>query len=202
MARIIGLDLVGPLIVYRICRSAGMDQVPALGLSGTTPALGVLIDYVRWRSLEVVGAVVLGSIALSIVLALVSGTTKGVLLEGAITTGAFGLVMLWSLWWRRPLMFRFIQAFYGGPHSSEGVEFDQDYDEHEVARSYFRTVTVVWGIAYLVEAAAKAVIVQVVSTGAALSVNRLMPAAVFVVLFAWTYRWGMRLRAQRETLAS
>ena len=201
-ARIIGLDLVGPLLVYRLCRSAGMSQVWSLVVSGTTPGLGVLIDYVRWRTLEVVGAVVLFGIGLSLALALVSGTTKAVLLEGALSTGVFGGVCLLSITWQRPLLFRFIQAFYGGAHTDEGKSLDESYVSFAEARAFFRTGTTVWGLAYLGEAAAKAIVVQFVSTGAALTVNRVVPAAVFGVLFAWTYRWGMRLRGQRDAAAA
>jgi hypothetical protein len=197
MARIIGLDVLGPLLVYRLCRHFDMSQVWALVISGTTPGLGVLLDYVRWRTLEIIGAIVLGGIALSIVLALVSGTTKAVLLEGALSTGAFGLVCLLSLRWRRPLLFHFIQTFYGGRHTAEGADLDEAYVEFESARAYFRLVTIVWGVANLVEACIKAIVVQLVSTGAALAVNRVMPGVLFAGLLAWTYRKGMRLRARR-----
>ena len=179
-----------------------MSQVWALVTSSATPGVGVLIDYARWRTLEVVGAVVLFGIALSVVLALVSGTTKAVLLEGALSTGVFGVLCLLSLTWQRPLLFRFIQAFYGGAHTDEGRSLDESYVSFEQARAFFRTVTAVWGLAYLAEAAAKAVVVQFVSTAIALTLNRVVPAAVFVVLFAWTYRWGMRLRSQQAEAGS
>jgi hypothetical protein len=58
----------------------------------------------------------------------------------------------------------------------------------------------VWGAAYVVEAVALALIVQSVSTGEALAFNRILPWVVGGVLFTWSYRWGMRLRAQRETM--
>jgi hypothetical protein len=58
-------------------------------------------------------------------------------------------------------------------------------------------VTIVWGVANLVEACIKAIVVQLVSTGAALAVNRVMPGVLFAGLLAWTYRKGMRLRARR-----
>ena len=62
--RVIGLDIVGPLVTYRLLRSAGVSQVWSLVLSGCLPGIGVVFDYVRWRTLEVVGAIVLGGIAL------------------------------------------------------------------------------------------------------------------------------------------
>src|SRR5512144_2822427 len=66
MVRSVGLDLVGPLVVYYLCGNAGMSEVWALVVAGTLPALGVLLDWLRWRTLEVLGTVVLGSCALGI----------------------------------------------------------------------------------------------------------------------------------------
>jgi hypothetical protein len=195
--RIIGLDIVGPLVIYRVGRSAGMPQVWALVVSGASPGVGVLVDYLRWRTLEVVGAFVLAGIALSVLLAVISGSPKAVLLEGAGTTGAFGAACLLSLAWRRPVIFYFVQGFYGGRHSVEGIQLDSDFTNHEEARYFFRTITVAWGIASLLEAAALAVVVQSVSTGTALAFNRIMPWVVNGVLFVWSLRWGNRLRAQR-----
>ena len=199
-ARIVGLDIVGPLLLYRVCRSAGLPAVWSLVISGCSPGLGVLIDYARWRTLEVVGAIVLAGIAFSVALALISGSAKAVLLEGAATTAGFGLLCFLSLARRRPLLFYFVQAFRGGRHSEEGVGIDEAYDAFPQTRHYFRTITVVWGAANLVQAAALAIVVQLVSTGEALVFNKTVPWAMFAVLFVWTYRWGMRTRAEVTAL--
>jgi len=192
--RIVGLDVVGPLLVFRLCRDAlGMSEVWSLVVSGTLPALGVAVDWVRWRTLEVVGAVVLGGIALSVVLAVVSNNAEVVLLEGAATTAAFGVACLASLGLRRPLIFYFAQAFYGGRHSQDGAELDTDYDEFPRARSFWRTVSCVWGLTYLVQATVAAIVVQTQPTGTALAFNRTVPWLVFGALFAWAYVWGNRL---------
>lgn len=195
-ARIVGLDVVGPLVLYRICRSAGMPAVWSLVVSGASPGLGVVIDYVRWRTLEIVGAIVLTGITFSVVLALISGSPKAVLLESAATTAGFGLLCFLSLFRRRPLMFYFVQAFRGGRHSDEGVGMEAAYGTYPQTRHYFRTITVVWGAANLVQAVALAIIVQLVSTGVALVFNKTVPWIGFIFLFAWTYRWGMRTRAE------
>lgn len=200
LLRTVGLDIAAPLMAYQLCRTAGMPSVWALVVSGTPPAFGVFFDWLRWRTLEVVGAVVLAGIALSVALALASDDPKIVLLEGAIITGGFGVACLASLATRaRPLIFYFAQAFYGGPRSASGTEMDDEYVRYVDARSFWRIVTVVWGVAYVLEAAARAVVVQVVSSGAALSVNRIGPWVVSAVLFAWTYWWGNRLRAEKPT---
>ena len=199
-ARIVGLDIVGPLLLYRVCRSAGLPAVWSLVISGCSPGLGVVIDYVRWRTLEVVGAIVLSGIAFSVILALVSGSAKAVLLESAATTAGFGLLCFLSLMSRRPLMFYFVQAFRGGRHSEEGTGMDAAYSNYPQSRHYFRTITVVWGTANLLQAAGLAIVVQLVSTGVALVFNKTVPWCIFVPLFVWTYRWGMRMRAEVTAL--
>jgi hypothetical protein len=196
MARIALLDIAGPLVVYRVYRAAGGSEVWSLVISGLPPGLGVLFDLLRWRTLEVVGAVVLGGIALSIVLAFISNNPTVVLLEGAALTAAFGVACLASLRRRRPLIFYFAQAFYGGRHSTDGAELDAEFDRYVAARSFWRTVTIVWGVTYLIEAAVRAVVVQYLSTGAALTFNRVVPWLLSGLLFGWTFWWGNRLRRE------
>ncbi|HET8559555.1 MAG TPA: VC0807 family protein [Marmoricola sp.] len=196
LARIGLLDLIGPLVVYALCRHAGMPTVWALVTSGATPGVGVAADWLRWRALEVVGTIVLVGIALSVVLALVSDDTSVVLLEGAILTVGFGLACLASLPRRRPLMFYFAQTYYGGRHSSPGAELDVEFESRREARAFWRIVTVVWALAYVVEGLARVVVIQSVPVAAALAVNRIAPWVVSAVLFGWTLWWGSRLRGQ------
>jgi hypothetical protein len=195
--RTVGLDLVAPLLVFRICRGAGVPEVWSLVISGFPPAVGVLIDWLRWRTLEMVGAVVLAGIGLSIVLALLTDDPTVVLLEGAIITGAFGLLCLGTVRRRRPLIFFFAQAFYGGRHSRAGQELDEDFETYDEAQRFWRIVTVVWGVTYVVEAVVRALVIQAVSTQTALLLNRTVPWLVYGVLLAWSFWWGNRLRAEK-----
>jgi hypothetical protein len=195
--RLVGLDIVGPLVLYRVCRGAGLPEVWSLVLAGILPGIGVVIDWLRWHTLEVVGAVVLGGIGLSVVLALVSDDPKVVLLEGAAITAAFGVGCLLSLTARRPLIFYFGQAFSGGRHSAEGAELDADYERYDEARFFWRTVTTVWGLTHIALAAILAVIVWTSSTGTALTFNRTVPWVLTGGLLAWAFWWGERLRAQK-----
>jgi hypothetical protein len=197
--RTVGLDIVGPLVVYRVCRSAGVPTVWSLVASGCLPGLGVLIDWLRWRTLEVVGVVVLAGIAIAIVLAVISGNQKVLLLDSAATTAAFGIGCLVSLSRRRPLIFYLAQAFYGGRHSVAGVEMDDEYSRYAEARSFWRTVTLVWCAAYFLEAAAVVIVVQLASTGVALTFNRVTPTLASAVLIWWTISWGNRLRRDKPT---
>jgi hypothetical protein len=195
LVRTVGLDLVGPLVVYRVAVGAGMSQVWALVVAGAPPTLGVAIDWIRWRRLDVVGAVVLSGLAFNVAMALVTDSTKAVLLDGALTTAGFGVLCGLSLGRHRPLIFYFAQAFYGGPQSTSGAELESEYDAHDEARGFWRTVTIVWGLVSVVQAAVLVVAVEELNTSTALAVNKVVPWLVTGGLMAWSFAWGRRLRA-------
>lgn len=195
--RVAGLDVIGPLVVYRVCRNAGLPEVWSLVVSGCLPGLGVALDWVRWRTLEVVGLVVLGGIALSVALALIADDARLLLLEGAAITGAFALACFASLTLRRPLIFYFGQALYGGRHTAAGAELDQDYVRYAEARSYWRVVTIVWGVAQLMQSVVLVVVVLSTPTATALTYSRTVPWVVAAALTGWAVWWGERLRAEK-----
>jgi hypothetical protein len=60
---------------------------------------------------------------------------------------------------------------------------------------------VVWGVAYLAEAAARIIIVETTSTGTALAASKVMPYAVGGILAAWMFLYGRHARRQGERIA-
>lgn len=192
--RVVGLDVVAPLVVFQLARLSGVPVVWALVASGLPPLVGVVVDWFRWRTLEIVGVVVCAGIVLSVVLALLSDDPRAVLFEGVIITFAFGVGCLWSLRARRPLIYSFAQAFYGGPRAVDGAELDSEYVTYREARSFWRSVTVVWAAVYAVESTARGLAVVFTSTQTALVLNRLRPWVVYVGLMALTFWWGRRAR--------
>ena len=173
IAKIVIVDVAAPLAAYSLLRSAGLTAVTALLLSGVFPALGVTIEAIRNRRLEVVGALVLAGIAVGTVLGLVSHSTRPLLVEGSVPTGVFGVACLGSLRARRPLMFSMALEFTG-PDTAKGREMTRLW-QYEGYRHVFRVITAVWGIAFLFEAALRVVIVYNTSTGTALASSTVTP---------------------------
>jgi hypothetical protein len=199
-ASIAVFDIAGPLVVYQVLRSHGASEVKALVLSGIFPALGVLLTVVRHRRLDAIGALVLIGIAVGTILGLASGNARLVLVEGSVPTGIFGLVCLGSLWTRRPLIYRFALEFMG-PDTPKGRDF-ADRWQYAGFRRVFNLMTIVWGVAYLAEAAARVVIVQNTSAGTALTVSKFMPYAVAGVLVAWMAVYGQHAKRKGEAVAA
>lgn len=200
LAKIAVFDLVGPLVTYSVLRSAGMSTVGALVLSGVVPALGVLVGVARHRRVDVVGVLVLVGIAVGTLLGLASGSARLVLLEGSVPTAVFGAVCIGSLWTARPLMYRFAIEFIGAD-TPKGRDFADKW-RYIGFRHAFRVTTVVWGVAYLVEAIARVLIVETTSTGSALVLSKAMPYGVAAVLAVWNAIYARRSHRAGERLGA
>jgi hypothetical protein len=199
-AQIVIFDIAGPLVAYQMLRSAGLSSVSALVLSGVLPGVAVLGGLIRHRRLHAVGVLVLAGIAVGSVLGLLTGNPRLVLVEGSVPTAVFGLLCLASLRSRRPLIFRFALEFMG-PATPRGRSFDGLWQYYGF-RHTFRLFTVVWGVTYLAEAAARIIVVETTSTGTALAVSKVMPYAVGAVLAGWMFIYGRHARRQGERLAA
>jgi hypothetical protein len=198
-AKIVVFDIAGPLAAYSLLRSAGLSSVTALVLSGAFPALGIAVGVAQSRRVDAIGVLVLAGIAVGTVLGLVSGNARLVLVEGSVPTAVFGLLCLGSLWSRRPLIFRFALEFMGAD-TPRGRDFDALW-QYPSFRHAFRLFTIVWGVTYLAEAAARIVIVETTSTATALTVSKVMPYTVAAVLVLWMTAYGRRVKRAGERMA-
>jgi len=200
LAMVAVFDIAGPLAAYSLLRSAGQSAVSALVLSGIFPALGVAIGIIRHRRVDTIGVLVLAGIAVGTVLGLISGSPRLVLIEGSVPTAVFGLLCLGSLWARRPLIYRFAIEFTG-PDTPRGQEFASMW-RYPGFRHAFRLYTLVWGVVYLGEAAARIIIVETTSTGTALTVSKVMPYVIAAAIVAWMIAHGRHARREGERIAA
>jgi hypothetical protein len=195
LAIIAVFDIAGPLLTYTVLRSAGLSAVSALVLSGIFPALGVGINLLRRRRADSIGLLVLAGIAAGSIVGLVSGDARLVLIEGSVPTAVFGLLCLGSLWTRRPLIYRLTLEFIGAG-TSQGHAFAARW-RYPAFRHAFRLFTVVWGVAYLAEAAARVIIAETTGTGMAVAISKFMPYVVGAALIGWMLGYT-RLAAKRS----
>jgi hypothetical protein len=200
VAMIAVFDIAGPLVAYSLLRSAGFAAVSALVLSGVFPAAAVIIGIISHRRVDALGILVLAGIVAGAILGLVSHNARLVLDEGSVPTAVLGLICLGSLATPRPLMYRLALEFTG-PDTPKGREF-ASLLRYEEFRHPFRVLTVVWGVTYLAEAAARVVIVANTSAGTALAISKALPYAVAAVLTAWSVGYGRRQKRRGERLAA
>lgn len=197
---ILVFDLGGPLIIYSLLRSRGIPTVTALVISGIFPALGIAVGAVVDRRLDIIGVVVLAGLAVGTVLGLTSHNARLYLVEGAVPSAVFALACLASVRAKQPLIYRFAVELLG-PDTPKGRDVVAAW-RYPGFRRAFRVITLAWGVAYLVEVAARLAIVETTSTGIALVCSKLVPYACALVLSAWTLAYGEHEKKKAERLAA
>lgn len=194
LAPILVFDIIGPLALYYGLTIGGASAVPALVLSGVLPAFGIALMTLKRHRVDAVGVVVLVGIVVSTIASLVSGSARLALLDGAAPIAVFGIVCLASLWTSRPLILRFAMEMMG-PDTPRGQEFAARW-RYPSFRHTFRVITSVWGIVFLAEAGAQAIIIDTASTTTAKTASNVMPVAVIAVLMCWNMAYGMRAQGK------
>jgi hypothetical protein len=197
---ILVFDLGGPLLAYALLRSNGLSTVAALIISGIFPALGIAISAYVDRRLDVIGVVVLAGLVLATVLGLISGNARLYLLDAAVPSLVFAVACLVSLRAAKPLIYTFAVELLG-PQTPKGREVVGAW-QYPGFRRAFQVITAAWGVAYLIETAARLVVVEITSTGIALLFSKLVPYAFALVLSAWTVAYGEHEKKKAEQLAA
>jgi hypothetical protein len=184
-------DIGGPLITYVLLRSAaGLSTVPALVLSGILPAFGVAVTAIQFRRLDIFGVMVLAGILVGSIFGLVTHNPRLYLAEGSVPSLAFSIACLASLRTREPLIYRIALEFLG-TDTKKGREITDAWRVPVFQRA-FRTITIVWGAGYIIEAALRLVVAETTSTGIALVCSKVAPYVFATVLAAWTLVYGER----------
>ena len=196
---ILVFDLGGPLLAYTLLRSGGMGTVAALIISGIFPILGIAIGALVDRRLDIIGVVVLAGLVVGTVLGLISNNARLYLVEGAVPSLVFALACLGSLRGSKPLIYRFAVELLG-PDTPKGRDVIGAW-QYSGFRRAFQVITAAWGVAYLIEVAARLVVVEITSTGIALLFSKLVPYAFALGLSVWTLVYGEHEKKKAERLA-
>jgi hypothetical protein len=169
------LGVIAPIVTYDLL-SGHTSDVTALSVGAAFPAAATLWSLARTRRADPVALMTLAGIVLGLVGALLFDSSMFLLLRESVVTGAFGLVFLGSLLAARPVTFAVARATMATT-PAERSEFDAGWERPLVQAAHRRT-TLEWGVAFLVEAAGRAVLAFVLTPGTLLLVSPLLTAAV------------------------
>ena len=193
-----------PYIVYLVLKGRGVSEVDALAAGAVFPVAFIVVNFVRKRRLDGFGLLILATIAVGVALALSSGDARFALVKESFLTGAFGLFLLASMFGQRPFMF-----YSGRKFATDGTPAGlKAWDGYWVKSATFRrsnrVMTVVWGVAFLAEAAIRVVAAYTLATSTVVALSAVVPLAVIALLMAWTFRYsvGTRTRSRSEVVAA
>jgi len=183
------INAVAPFVTYQLLSRLGVPTLTVLALTSVFPFGGLALAWARNRRLDGIGLVTLVVIAIGLAALILSHDPRLFLVNVSFSTGAFGAVCLASLGLRRPLMFYFGRQVSSGDDPLRLAEYDGLWRSATFRRT-LRVVTVTWGVAYLVEAAARALIAWTQPAGLVLIVSPLLAYAVLGLLLVWSMAYA------------
>ncbi|MFJ4337654.1 VC0807 family protein [Streptomyces sp. NPDC088915] len=191
----IGLNVVAPILTYNtLTEDHGWSEFGALLVSGVWPVLDSAVMVAWRRKVDEFAVVSLVFLVITAVVSLVGAhTARALLVKDSGVTGLFGLLCLATLLAPRPLMFYFGRKFAtdGTPESAAWWNGLWQFDGF---RSTMRTITLVWGVGYLVEALVRIVLAYALSTSVMVVLSPVLIYATLGALALWT-AWFSRRRA-------
>ncbi|MEU4424466.1 VC0807 family protein [Actinoplanes sp. NPDC024001] len=186
----IALDVVLPLAIYYVARAIGADPWLAVVVAALSPAANVALTWSRSRRLDPTGVFVIGALVLSLVVALFTGDERALMARESWITAAIGLWIIGSLATSRPFLLD-VARKTSPPQMTH--RYDQLWEGNAVFRRWMTLASIVWGLAFLIDAIARVVLAYtapldlVPITGVLVLVGLLVIGHGFVMLQA--YRW-------------
>ena len=193
------LGIVAPFVVYEVL-SGRTSEVTALAVGAAFPAAATMWTVARTRRPDPVALTTLAGIVLGLIGALAFHSPLVLLLKESVVTGAFALVFLGSLLATRPVTFALGRTIMATTPAEQDA-YDATWSDPGVRAGHRRT-TLEWGVAFLVDAAGRAVLALLLPPGTVLLVSPLLAAAVLGPVALATLgrrrRAAARLAAARE----
>ncbi|MDH6109585.1 hypothetical protein P3T36_000356 [Kitasatospora sp. MAP12-15] len=175
-------DVAAPIALYYGLRAAGMSVFAALLVGALLPLATTAVQWVRQRRLDAMASFVAAVMLLGLAATLVSGSTRFMLAKDGWVTGVAGLLFLASVRARRPLVFLGGRPLLEGRWRSDGTSWDVLWEREPAFRRIWRVSTVIWGVAMLVDAAARIVMAYTLPVDAVPGLGGLLWPVTLVLL--------------------
>jgi hypothetical protein len=185
-----------PFVLYQVLTGRGVPVLTALLLTSIFPLAGIAFGWMRRGSLDAIGLISLIFIAASFI----SGNPRFYLVKESFGTGAFGLAMLISLAFPRPIMFYLSRQGATGGSPEAVARWNGLWTTAPMFRHMLRVMTVVWGFGLVTEAAVRVVLALVAPPSVVLAVGQVMAYVVIAVLLLWTFSYGRSVQRRGEAL--
>jgi hypothetical protein len=182
-----------PIGVYFVARNHVHGDTPALIMAGCVSALWVVIEFVRRRTVDVIGVAVLLGFAAGVTTSLLFGGNDYMLkVRDGFLTLLFGIACIVTLYTHdRPAFFYVSRYFSAGNDPVKVSAFDRLHDVPR-GRHTFRTLSVLWGIGLVVDASSRLVLAEMLPTGTFIAISPIITGSVLGSLVVFTVVYTKR----------
>lgn len=178
LARTIAVDAIAPYVVYVLAKPE-VGEMTALALSAVPPAIEAVWSVTRRRRLDVVSALVLGGIVVSLGLIALGGSQRVLLLRESLITSVVGVAVALSVLMRRPLLYYLFRE-------AAGADWTERYEKEPALRRHVRVLSLVWGIGLVVEMAVRSAMVFEMEIEQFLLISPFVQYGMTGALVLWT----------------
>jgi hypothetical protein len=173
--------------VYFLVRRHVRSDAEALIIAGCFSAVFILVQFVRQRRVDIIGALVLSGFAVGVVgSTLLGGNTYLLKVRDSFLTGAFGIACVVTVFTHERPAFFYLSRYFSAGNDRERVLAYNRLHEFPAGRHAFRVLSVVWGIGLFVEAGFRLTLAGLLPTGTFLAVSPFLTASIVGSLFAFT----------------
>ncbi len=192
-----------PIGIYFIVRGHVHTDTQALIIAGCFSVGWIVLQFIRQRRVDVVGAAVLVGFALGVITStLLGGNAYMLKVRDGFFTLLFGVACIVTLYTHdRPALF-YVSRYLSAGNDPVKVSAFDELHELPIGRHTFRLLSVVWGIGLVVEASARLTLADLLPTGTFLAVSPFITATVIGGLFAFTAAYVKRARIDSAALVA
>jgi hypothetical protein len=186
-----------PIAVYFGVRKHVSTDAQGLIIAGSVSVLWILIQFVRKRQVDFVGAIVLVGFAFGVISSTLLGGNAYVLkVRDAFFTALFGVACIVTIYTaKRPAIF-YVSRYLSAGNDPSKVAAYNEMHELPIARHTFRVLSVIWGIGLVVEASARLVLAEELHTSTYIAISPFITATIIGSLFAFTLLYSREAQAQ------
>jgi hypothetical protein len=152
---IFAFDIGAPITCYYLLRGAGVSPLAALAAGAALPALAAAWQVAARHRADPVAALVIATMAVSIVVAALSHSPRLLLAKDGLVTGLWGAVFVASVAVRRPVAFAIARPLMERRRVFTARSWDDLWDREPAFRRIWRVSSLVWGAALLADAAVR-----------------------------------------------
>src|SRR5262245_45023983 len=148
----LAMDVFLPIITFNALSAMGVSTLLAVTAGGVFPLVSIVRNYAKTKQIDALGAIVLFFLVVGTAASLISGSVFFAIVKDSFLTATFGLIILATLAFGKPLTFSLIRQMVAGQDPVENARWNGLYEIPSFRRTQ-QLIAIVWGIAYIAEAA-------------------------------------------------
>jgi hypothetical protein len=173
------------VIAYFVAELLGASNYVSLLAGTVVSGLRVLWVALRQRRLDPFALFLLALFGAGLAVSFITGDARFILAKDAAGSCTTGLVFLGSCLIKRPIAYYAAQRFARSAGSAQDEEF-QATARSDLMRARWYRVSLVWGIALLLDVSLRVAAIYLLPIGLAANLSQVLMVTVYTLLMLWT----------------